>query len=117
MKMRSRFHGSEIDYWAHRYTERQRERPHERTGTDLKPEVLRRGYLTKDELYELARRGYNLSRLRDGNETPLVRLSRLDNKAYFSGQPRPIYDLLSATLLRAGTHFSTMRDFMKIGKT
>ena len=57
MEMNLRFPESEIGYWANRYTERQREKDRikEQELIDLKPEVLRRGYLTKDELYELAR--------------------------------------------------------------
>ena len=57
MEMNLRFPESEIGYWANRYTERQREKDRikEQELIDLKPEVLRRGYLTKDDLYELAR--------------------------------------------------------------
>ena len=57
MEMNLRFHESEIGYWANRYTERQRgkDRIKEQELIDLKPEVLRRVCLTKDELYELAR--------------------------------------------------------------
>ena len=57
MKMKLRFPESEIGYWANRYTERQKaeDRIKEQELINLKSEVLRRGYLTKDELYELAR--------------------------------------------------------------
>ena len=34
MNMNLRFPESQIGYWASRYTERQREKPHKRTGTD-----------------------------------------------------------------------------------
>ena len=55
--MNLRFSESEIGYWANRYTERQREKDRikEQKLIDLKPDVQSRGYLTKDELYELAR--------------------------------------------------------------
>ena len=57
MTMNLRFSESEINYWANRYTERQREknRIKEQELIDLKPDVLRRGYLTKDELNKIAR--------------------------------------------------------------
>lgn len=57
MKMKLRFPESEIGYWANRYTERQREKDRikERELIDLKPEVQRRGYLTKEELHKIAR--------------------------------------------------------------
>ena len=57
MKMKLRFSESEINYWANRYTERQREKDRikEQELIDLKPEVLRRGYLTKEELHKIAR--------------------------------------------------------------
>ena len=57
MNMNLRFPESQIGYWASRYTERQRERNRikEQELIDLKPEVQNRGYLTRDELYELAR--------------------------------------------------------------
>ena len=71
MKMKLHFCESKIGYWANPYTETQREKDRikEQELIDLKPEVRRRGYLTKDELYELALRGYNLSRLRDDDAT------------------------------------------------
>ena len=55
--MKLRFPESQIGYWASRYTERQREknRIKEQELIDLKPDVLRRGYLTKDELNKIAR--------------------------------------------------------------
>ena len=55
--MRLRFFESEIGYWANRYTERQREenRVREQHLIDLRCDVLRRGYLTKEELHEVAR--------------------------------------------------------------
>ena len=57
MKMKLRFSESEISYWANRYTERQREkdRVKEQELIDLTPDVLRRGYLTKQELHTIAR--------------------------------------------------------------
>ena len=57
MKMELRFSESEIGYWANRYTERQREkdRTKEQQLIDLKDAVLRRGYLTKEELHKIAR--------------------------------------------------------------
>ena len=57
MEMRLRFSESEIGYWANRYTERQRgtDRTKEQQLIDLKDEVLRRGYLTKEELNKVAR--------------------------------------------------------------
>ena len=55
--MRLRFCDSEIDHWANRYTERQREenRVREQHLIDLRCDVLERGYLTKEELHEVAR--------------------------------------------------------------
>ena len=55
--MKLRFPEFEVGYWANRYTERQREkdRAKEQELIDLKSEVQRRGYLTKDELHEIAR--------------------------------------------------------------
>ena len=55
--MKLRFSESEISYWANRYTERQREkdRVKEQELIDLTPEVLRRGYFTKQELHTIAR--------------------------------------------------------------
>ena len=49
MKMKLRFSESEINYWANRYTERQREkdRVKEQQLIDLKSDVQERGYLTK----------------------------------------------------------------------
>ena len=57
MKMKLRFCESEINYWTNRCTERQREkdRTKEQELIDLKPEVLRRGCLTKKELHKIAR--------------------------------------------------------------
>ena len=54
--MNLRFSESEIGYWADQYTERQREkdRTKEQHLIDLKPEVLRRGCLTKEELHKIA---------------------------------------------------------------
>ena len=56
MKMKLRFCESKIDYWADRYTERQREkdRTKEQHLIDLKSDVQSRRYLTKDELHEIA---------------------------------------------------------------
>ena len=55
--MRLRFSESEINYWANRYTERQREkdRIREQHLIDLRCDVLVRGYLTKQELHTIAR--------------------------------------------------------------
>ena len=55
--MNLRFPESEINHWANRYTERQREknRRKEKDLIDLKPDLLRRGYLTKEELHKIAR--------------------------------------------------------------
>ena len=57
MEMNLRFSESEISYWANRYTKRQREkdRVKEQELIDLTPNVLRRGYLTKQELHTIAR--------------------------------------------------------------
>lgn len=58
MTMNLRFPESEINYWANRYTERQREnnRTREQLLINLKTEVHERGgYLTKDELHTIAR--------------------------------------------------------------
>ena len=57
MKMKLRFSESEINYWANRYTERQREkdRMKEQQLIDLKSDVQERGYLTKEELHKIAR--------------------------------------------------------------
>ncbi len=57
MNMNLRFCESKIDYWANRYTERQRQenRMREQRLIDLRCDVLSRGYLTKDELHEVAR--------------------------------------------------------------
>ena len=55
--MHLRFCESAIDYWANRYTERQREenRMREQHLIDLRCDVLGRGYLTKQELHTIAR--------------------------------------------------------------
>ena len=55
--MNLRFAESEIGYWTNRYTERQRakDRTKEQQLIDLKDDVQSRGYLTKDELHEIAR--------------------------------------------------------------
>ena len=55
--MKLRFCESEIDHWANRYTERQREenRMREQYLIDLRCDVLGRSYLTKKELREVAR--------------------------------------------------------------
>ena len=55
--MKLRFCESEIDHWASRYTERQREenRMREQHLIDLRCDVLDRGYLTKPELHTIAR--------------------------------------------------------------
>ena len=55
--MNLRFPESEIGYLAKRYTERQREkdRTKEQQLIGLKPQVLRRGYLTKQEIHKIAR--------------------------------------------------------------
>ena len=55
--MKLRFSEFKIGYWANRYTERQREkdRVKEQELIDLTPDVLRRGYLTKQELHIIAR--------------------------------------------------------------
>ena len=55
--MNLRFPESNIGYWANQYTERQRERNRirEQELINLKPEVLRRGYLTIEELHKIAR--------------------------------------------------------------
>lgn len=57
MKMKLRFSESEISYWADRYTERQRkkDRTKEQYLIDLKSKVQERGYLTKEELHNIAR--------------------------------------------------------------
>ena len=57
MNMNLRFCESKIDYWANQYTERQREenRMREQHLIDLRCDVLRRGYLTREELHEVAR--------------------------------------------------------------
>ncbi len=57
MNMNLRFPEPQIDYWANRYTERQREenRTKEQELIDLKPEVQNRGYLIKEELHKIAR--------------------------------------------------------------
>ncbi len=57
MKMKLRFPESEIGYWANRYTERQREkdRTKEQYLVDLKSKVQERGYLTKEDLHDIAR--------------------------------------------------------------
>ena len=57
MTMNLRFPESEINYWANRYTERQREknRAREEYLTGLKSDIQARGYLIKDELREVAR--------------------------------------------------------------
>lgn len=57
MDMKLRFRESEINHWAHRYTERQREkdRMREQHLIDIKCDVLARGYLTKQELHTIAR--------------------------------------------------------------
>ena len=55
--MNLRFPESEIGYWANRYTKRQREKDSvkEQELIDLTPNVLRRGYLTKQESHTIAR--------------------------------------------------------------
>ena len=55
--MKLRFPESEIGYWANHYTERQREKDwtKEQYLVDLKSEVQERGYLTKEELHDIAR--------------------------------------------------------------
>lgn len=55
--MNLRFPESEIDHWANRYTERQREenRMREQHLIDLRCDVLARGYLTQQELHTIAR--------------------------------------------------------------
>ena len=55
--MNLRFPESEINYWANRYTERQREnnRAREEYLTGLKSDIQARDYLIKDELREVAR--------------------------------------------------------------
>lgn len=57
MPMNLRFPESQINHWANRYTERQREinRAREEYLINLKDEVQERGHLTKNELYEIAR--------------------------------------------------------------
>lgn len=57
MLMNLRFPKSQINHWAKRYTERQREsnRAREEYLINLKDEVQERGHLTKNELYEIAR--------------------------------------------------------------
>ena len=58
MTMNLRFPESEINYWANRYTERQREnnRTREHLLINLRTEVHERGgYLTRDELHTIAR--------------------------------------------------------------
>ena len=54
--MRLRFCESEIDDWANRYTECQREsnREREEQVIGLRDDIRQRGYLTEDELYEVA---------------------------------------------------------------
>ena len=56
MKMKLRFSESEIGYWANRYTERQREkdRTKEQYLVDLKSKVQKHGYLTKEDLHDIA---------------------------------------------------------------
>lgn len=55
--MNLRFPESEINHWAHRYTECQREenRMREQYLIDIKCDVLARGYLTRQELHTIAR--------------------------------------------------------------
>ena len=55
--MKLLFCESKIDYWANRYTECQHEdnRAREEELIGLREEILRRGYLTKYELYTVAR--------------------------------------------------------------
>ena len=55
--MKLRFCESEIDRWANRYTEHQWEkyRTKEQQLIDLKDNVQARGYLTRQELHEIAR--------------------------------------------------------------
>ncbi|MYC77472.1 hypothetical protein F4X10_17045 [Candidatus Poribacteria bacterium] len=55
--MKLRFCESEINHWAHRYTERQEEenRMREQYLIDLRCDVLDRGYLTKQELHIISR--------------------------------------------------------------
>ena len=55
-EMTLRFCESEIGYWAERYTDRQREanRQREEQLGDLKAEIQARGYMTKDELHQIA---------------------------------------------------------------
>ena len=55
--MNLRFPESKIDYWANRYTERQREKDRikEQQLIDLKNDIQARGYLTKQELHKIAR--------------------------------------------------------------
>ena len=57
MKMKLRFSESEINHWARRYTECQREndRTKEQQLPELKSNVQARGYLTKEELHKIAR--------------------------------------------------------------
>ena len=57
MKMNLRFSESKIDYWANRYTERQRarDRAKEQQLIDLKSGIQARGYLMKEELHKIAR--------------------------------------------------------------
>ena len=55
--MKLRFPESEISYWADRYTERQREKDQmkEQYLVDLKSTVQKHGYLTKEDLHDIAR--------------------------------------------------------------
>ena len=55
--MNLRFPEPEIGYWANRYTERQREKDRTKGQylVDLKSKVQERGYLTKEELHDIAR--------------------------------------------------------------
>lgn len=57
MNMNLRFCESQIDYWATRYTECQHEdnREREEQLIGFREKILRRGYLTKYELYTVAR--------------------------------------------------------------
>ena len=57
MKMKLRFPESEINCWANRYTERQKEkdRTKEQYLVDLKNKVQECSYLTKEELHDIAR--------------------------------------------------------------
>ena len=57
MKMELHFPESKINYWANRYTKRQREKDREieQHLVCLEEEVQRRGYLTKEDLHDIAR--------------------------------------------------------------